>query len=396
MIENEEDTMNILADRLKEIPPYLFMELRKKIQQAKASGVDVISLAIGDPVEATPSFIIEELQKQALDPANHPYPTDEERGMLAFRQAVARLYQRKYQVNLDPATEIIGLIGSKEGVHHFMLACVNPGDIVLMTDPGYPAYRANIYMAGGQPYEVPILAKNNFLPDLEQIPQEICNKAKAFFLNYPNNPTGACATASFFAQLVTWAKKHQILIVHDNPYSEIVFQGGKKLSLLQTENAKDIAVEFNSLSKPYNMTGWRIGMAMGKREIINALSKVKENVDSGIFNPIQYAGIKALDEGDTAIEHMMQIYQKRRDLVLQTFAKKGIAINAGPGTFYLWLPVPKGSTSIDYATRLFEQAHVVVAAGSGYGRYGEGFFRVSLTVPDNRLEEAMNRILKQS
>jgi LL-diaminopimelate aminotransferase len=388
--------MNVLADRLKEIPPYLFMELRKKIQQAKASGVDVISLAIGDPVEPTPSFIIEELQKQALDPANHPYPTDEERGMVAFRQAVARWYQRKYQVDLDPATEIIGLIGSKEGVHHFMMACVNPGDIVLMTDPGYPAYRANIFMAGAHPYEVPILAENNFLPDLGQIPAGICEKAKAFFLNYPNNPTGACASEAFFQRLIVWAKNNNIILVHDNPYSEIVFRGAKKLSLLQVEGAKEVAVEFNSLSKPYNMTGWRIGMAMGRREIISALSKVKENIDSGVFNPIQYAAIKALDEGDAAIDEIMQKYQKRRDLVLKTFAKKGMEIKAGSGTFYLWLPVPEGTSSIEFATRLFEESHVVVAAGSGYGRYGEGFFRVSLTVPDHRLEEAMERILNQS
>jgi LL-diaminopimelate aminotransferase len=389
-------TMNVLADRLKEIPPYLFMELRKKIQQAKAAGADVISLAIGDPVEPTPAFIIEELQKQALDPANHPYPTDEERGMKAYRQAVARWYKRKYQVDLDTDTEILGLIGSKEGVHHFMMACVNTGDIVLMTDPGYPAYRANILMAGAIPYEVPILAENNFLPDLTKIPAEVCNKAKAFFLNYPNNPTGACATETFFRELVAWAKKNNILLVHDNPYSEIVFPGGNKLSLLQTAGARDIAIEFNSLSKPYNMTGWRIGMALGNRDIVSALSKVKENVDSGAFNPIQYAGIKALDEGDDSIEQMMQIYQRRRDLALRTFAAKDIDINAGMGTFYLWLPVPEGTTSIDFATRLFEESHVVVAAGSAYGKYGEGFFRVSLTVSDHRLEQAMDRILKQT
>jgi LL-diaminopimelate aminotransferase len=388
--------MNIAADRLKEIPPYLFMELRKKIQQAKAAGADVISLAIGDPVEPTPDFIVEELRKQALNPANHPYPTDEERGMKAFRQAVARWYQRKYQVELNPDSEIIGLIGSKEGVHHFMMACINPGDIVLMTDPGYPAYRANILMAGAHPYEVPILAENNFLPDLEQVPADIARRAKAFFLNYPNNPTGACATEQFFNQLVHWAAAHNVLLVHDNPYSEIVFAGGKKLSLLQTKGARDIAVEFNSLSKPYNMTGWRIGMAVGNPEIIKVLSKVKENVDSGVFNPIQYAGIIALDEGDAAIENMMRIYQNRRNLVLKTFSEKGIAVQAGLGTFYLWLPVPKGTTAIEFATRLFEESYVVVAAGSAYGKYGEGYFRVSLTITDDRLAEAMERILRNT
>jgi LL-diaminopimelate aminotransferase len=388
--------MNVLADRLKEIPPYLFMELRQKIKQAQTAGADVISLAIGDPVEATPAFIVEELQKQVLDPANHPYPTDEEKGMRTFRQAVARWYQRKYGATLNPDSEIIGLIGSKEGIHHFMMACINPGDTVLMTDPGYPAYRANIFMAGARPYEVPILASNNYLPDLEQIPADVVQKAKAFFLNYPNNPTGACATEPFFSKLIDWAKTHHILLVHDNPYSEIVFPGGNKLSILQIKGAHDTAIEFNSLSKPYNMTGWRIGMALGNPDIIRAMSKVKENVDSGVFNPIQYAGIKALDEGDSAIENMMQIYQKRRKLVLETFRGKGIPVNAGLGTFYLWLPVPGGSTSIEFATRLFEESHVVVAAGSAYGKYGEGYFRVSLTVPDHRLEQAMDRIIKQS
>ena len=388
--------MNIAADRLKPIPPYLFVELRKKIQKAKAEGADVISLAIGDPVEPTPDFIIKELNKTSQDPANHPYPTDEEKGMKTFRSAVASWYNRKYNVSLNPDSEILALIGSKEGVHHFMMGVVNPGDIVLMTDPGYPAYRANIYMAGAQPYEVPIKPENLFLPDMEKIPEDICKKTKVFFINYPNNPTGACATEKFFTDLVDWAKQNEIVLVNDNPYSEIVFPGGKKLSILQIPGAKDIAVEFNSLSKPYNMTGWRIGMAMGNPDIIAAMSKVKENVDSGIFNAIQLAGIKALEEGDNEIEKMMAIYQRRRQLVLETFSKKGIEVNPGLGTFYLWMPVPQGMNSIEFATKLFEESHVVVAPGSAYGKYGEGFFRISLTVKDDRLSEAMERILKIS
>jgi LL-diaminopimelate aminotransferase len=388
--------MDIIADRLKQIPPYLFVELRKKINKAKAAGVDVISLAIGDPVEPTPAFIIEELRKAVLDPANHPYPTDEEKGMKSFREAVARWYQRKYNVTLNPENEILALIGSKEGVHHFMMGVVNPGDIVLMTNPGYPAYRANIYMAGARVYEVPIQMENRFLPDLDKIPEQVCQKAKAFFFNYPNNPTGACASEQFFSAAVRWAKKHNILLVHDNPYSEIVFTEGKKLSLLQIPGAKNLAVEFNSLSKPYNMTGWRIGMAMGNPDIIAAMSKVKENVDSGIFNSIQLAGIKALDKGDKEIEKMIVIYQRRRQLVLDTFSQKGMKVNTGPGTFYLWLPVPEAMTSIEFTTKLFEESHVVVAAGSAYGKYGEGFFRVSLTVKDDLLEQAMERILKLS
>ena len=386
--------MDILADRLKVIPPYLFMALRKKIQQAKASGLDVINLAIGDPVEPTPSHIIETLREAALDPCNHKYPTDEEKGMNDFRKAVARWYKRKYTVDLDPENEILGLSGSKEGIHQFVMAVVNPGDIVLLTDPGYPAYRANICMAGAEAYIVPITAKNKYLPVLEDIPTQICQKAKAFFLNYPNNPTGACASEEFFGRLVAWAKEHKILLVHDNAYSEIVFPGSDRLSLLQVPGAKQSSVEFNSLSKPYNMTGWRIGMATGSAEIIGAMSKFKENVDSGVFNVIQLAGIKALDEGDSNIEKMISIYQRRRELVLDTFAAMSINIDAGKGTFYLWIPVPGGFSSQDFTTHLFEKAHVVVAPGTAYGKYGEGFFRISLTVQDDKLAEAMERIKK--
>ena len=384
--------MRIQADRLAKIPPYSFAELRKRIQQASASGVDVISLAIGDPVEPTPNYIIEALREEALNPSNHQYPKDEERGMAEFRKAVARWYNRKYEVSLDPETEIIALSGSKEGVHNFMMAVVNPGDIVLMTDPGYPAYRANILMVGAESYNVPIIAENSFLPVLEDIPRSVCQKGKAFFFNYPNNPTGACASQDFFTRLVAWANKHQILLVHDNPYSEIVFPGGSKLSLMQISGAKDISVEFNSLSKPYNMTGWRIGMAVGNAKIIRAMSKVKENVDSGVFSAIQLAGIKALDEGDSDIEEMVSVYQRRRELVLNTFTKKGAHVDPGKGTFYLWLPVPDGLSSLEFAARLFDKTQVLVAPGTLYGENGEGFFRVSLTVSDDRLAEASERI----
>jgi LL-diaminopimelate aminotransferase len=386
--------MQIMADHLKQIPPYLFMELRKKIQAARAGGVDVISLAIGDPVEPTPDFIVKALQEAAQDPANHPYPTDEEKGMLAFRKAVSQWYQRRYAAAADPETEVLALIGSKEGVHHFMMACINPGDTVLMTDPGYPAYRANIFMAGATPREVPILAQNKFLPDLDAIPAEAAKQARAFFLNYPNNPTGAVANREFFTKLVAWAKKYEVLIVHDNPYSEVVFPPQERLSLLSIPGAKDVAVEFNSLSKPYNMTGWRIGMALGNTEIIKAMSKVKENVDSGIFNAIQLAGIKALEQGDAEIDAMMKIYARRRKLVLNTFAGMGIKVDPGLGTFYLWMPVPKGQKSVDFVTQLFEKAHIVVASGSAYGKFGEGYFRISLTVKDDRLAQAMERIKK--
>jgi LL-diaminopimelate aminotransferase len=383
-----------IADRLTKIPPYLFMELRKKIAKAKADGVDVISLAIGDPVEPTPDSIIDELCRTARDPENHRYPTDEEKGMFAFRKEVARWYQARYGVTLDPATEILGLIGSKEGCHHFVMARINQGDIVLMTDPGYPAYRASILMGGGIPYNVPIRPENDYLPVFEEIPAEIVKKARGMFLNYPNNPTGACATRPFFDRLVAFAKANDIAVCYDNPYSEVVFDGQERLSFLSAAGAKEVGVELNSLSKPYNMTGWRIGMAVGNPELIAAISKVKENTDSGIFNAIQYAGIQALREESGNIDRMMTIYGRRRERVLATLKKIGIDFNPPKGTFYLWVPTPKGMGSLAFTNRLFEKASVVVASGTAYGQYGEGFIRISLTVPDARLEEALARIEK--
>jgi len=371
------------------------MELRKKINKAKTEGVDVISLAIGDPVEATPDSIIQELCLAAHDPVNHRYPTDEEKGMLAFRREIARWYKERYDVTLNPDNEILGLIGSKEGCHHFVLARVNPGDVVLMTDPGYPAYRSSILMGEGVPYNVPILPQNNYLPVLEDIPTDVARKATAMFLNYPNNPTGACATVSFLSALVEFAQKFDVAVCYDNPYSEIVFSGQPRLSFLMAPGAKEVGIELNSLSKPFNMCGWRLGMACGSAELIAGISKVKENTDSGIFNAIQHAGIRALSSEACFIEQMLDIYGRRRERVLQTLKKIGIDFNPPRGTFYLWVPVPKGMTSLAFTNRLFDKAAVVVASGTAYGQYGEGFVRISLTVPDERLEEAMQRIEKE-
>jgi LL-diaminopimelate aminotransferase len=382
------------ADRLQKIPPYLFVTLRNKINKARAEGVDVINLGVGDPVDPTPQSIIDELCRQAKIPINHQYPIDEEKGMLPFRQEVARWYSKRYEVELNPEGEVLGLIGSKEGCHHFILGIVNPGDVVLMTDPGYPAYRASIYMASAEPYTMPMLAENDYFPDFDRIPPEILRRAKAMFLNYPNNPTGACATRAFFSKAVEFAKAHDIAICHDNPYSEVVFEGQERLSFLSVPGAKEVGIELNSLSKPYNMTGWRIGMAMGNKDILTALCKVKENTDSGIFNAIQYAAIVALREEDGNIEKMLNIYLRRRKLVLETFERIGLGFKPQKGTFYLWIPVPKRMTSLDFTTALFEKASVVIAAGTAYGRHGEGFVRISLTVPDKRLEEAMARIKK--
>ena len=384
-----------IAERLTKIPPYLFMELRKKIAKAKSDGVDVISLAIGDPVEPTPQSVIEELAARARRPENHRYPTDEEKGMAAFRREVARWYDDRYGVNVDPATEILGLIGSKEGCHHFVLARINPGDIVLMTDPGYPAYRASILMAGGIPYNVPIRPESGYLPVLEEIPDDVLAKARGMFLNYPNNPTGACATRAFLDGLVAFAKKHDVAICYDNPYSEILFEGQERISFLMADGAKEVGVELNSLSKPFNMCGWRIGMALGNPDLIAAISKVKENTDSGIFNPIQFAAIRALQDEAPYIDGMIAVYKKRRELVLATLRKIGISFDPPKGTFYLWVPAPKGMSSLEFTNRLFDKTAVVVAAGTAYGQYGEGFVRFSLTVPDDRLQEAMARIERE-
>lgn len=380
------------ADRLKKIPPYLFVELRKKINKAKAEGIDVISLAIGDPVEPTPDTIIDELCRKARDPENHRYPTDEEKGMLAFRQEIARWYNTRYGVTLDPGTEILCLIGSKEGCHHFVLGCINPGDTVLMTDPGYPAYRASILMGGGDPYNVPILAENRYLPVFEDIPTDVAKKARGIFLNYPNNPTGACATREFFNRLVEFARQFDIAVCYDNPYGEILFDGQERLSFLMASGAKDVGVELNSLSKLFNMTGWRIGMAVGNVDIISAMSKVKENTDSGIFNPIQYAGLYALKYEAKNIDRMLKIYGRRREMVLETLRRIGIVFDAPKGTFYLWVPVPRGMKSLEFTNLLFDKAAIVVAAGTAYGQYGEGYIRISLTVPDAKLKEAMERM----
>ena len=384
-----------IAERLSKIPPYLFMELRKKINKAKADGVDVISLAIGDPVEATPKSVVDELCRTAYDPANHRYPTDEEKGMLAFRKEIAAWYGKRYGVNLNPDSEILGLIGSKEGCHHFILARVNAGDTVLMTDPGYPAYRASILMGEGIPYNVAIRAENGYLPVFEDIPSDVAKKASAMFLNYPNNPTGACATKPFLGKLVDFARQYDIAICYDNPYSEVLFDGQERISFMMAEGAKDVGVELNSLSKPFNMCGWRIGMAVGNPDLIAAISKVKENTDSGIFNPIQFAGIHALKNEEQSIGGMLEIYGKRRQRVLATLKKIGIEFDAPKGTFYLWVPVPKGMTSIDFTNRLFDKTAVVVAAGTAYGQYGEGYIRISLTVPDDRLNLALDRIEKE-
>lgn len=379
------------AERLTKIPPYLFMTLRNKISEARARGVDVISLAIGDPVDPTPARVVDKLAETAKDPANHRYPTDEEWGMLAFREAVARWYARRYDVTLDPRKEILALIGSKEGCHHFALGVINPGDLVLVTDPGYPGYRPSIWFAGAEPCPVPMREKNNYLVDFSEIPSETARRATAFYLNYPNNPTGAVATPAFLNELVAFAKEYDIVVCYDNPYGEVVF-GVDRLSFLAAPGAKEVGVELNSLSKPYNMTGWRIGMACGNPDIVKAMATSKANTDSGVFNAVQYAGIEALDHCDDYIARMLEVYGRRREMTLATLKDLGWPGNAPKGTFYLWVRVPKGYTSASFCEFLLEQCGVVAAPGAAYGQYGEGYVRFSLTVEDVLLEKALARM----
>lgn len=379
------------ADRLKKVPPYLFMTLRNKINEAKERGVDVISLAIGDPVDPSPARVVEALAHAAREPQNHRYPTDEEWGMMAFREAAARWYKRRYRVDLDPASEIVALIGSKEGCHHFALGVVNPGDTVLVTDPGYPGYKPSIWFAGGEPYAVPIREENGFLPQLDAIPAEVARQASAFYLNYPNNPTGAVAPRPFLEALVAFAKTNNIAICYDNAYSEIVF-GAERLSFLSVPGAKETGIELNSLSKPFNMTGWRIGMAAGNPDIAAAIAAVKSNTDSGIFNAIQFAGIEALDRCGDFTANMLAVYAARREKLLATLRQLGWEYEAPKGTFYLWVPVPKGFTSSAFCDFIFEQCAVVLAPGAAYGVHGEGYVRFSLTVREERLDEALRRL----
>lgn len=379
------------ADRLTRIPPYLFMTLRNKIAEARARGVDVISLAIGDPVDPTPQPVIDALCKAAQDPANHRYPTDEEWGMLGFREAVSRWYKRRYDVELNPKGEICALIGSKEGCHHFAMAVVNPGDTVLVTDPGYPGYRPSIWFVDATPYDVPLKEENAYLPDFSSIPSDVAKKASAMFLNYPNNPIGAVATRSFLNDLVAFAKENDIVICYDNPYSEVVY-GVERLSFLNAPGAKEVGVELNSLSKPYNMTGWRIGMACGNPEVVKAIATSKANTDSGVFNAVQYAGIEALDHCDADIARMLEVYTGRRERLIATLRELGWNYDPPKGTFYLWVPVPKGYTSAEFCDFMLEKCAVVIAPGAAYGKNGEGYVRFSLTIEENRLDEALQRM----
>ena len=380
------------ASRIKTLPPYLFAAIDEMKQKAMARGVDIINLGIGDPDLPTPAPIIERLKQAAADPKNHQYPSYE--GLLSFRQAVANWYQRRFVVTLDPVSEVLGLIGSKEGIGHVPLAFVNPGDIVLVPSPGYPVFPVGTTFAGGIPHLMPLLKQNGFLPDLDAIPQDVARRAKLMFLNSPNNPTSAVAGTDFFKRVVAFSLEHQIIVCHDAAYSEIYYDGRRPPSFLEVEGARDVGIEFHSLSKTFNMTGWRIGFAVGNKQILAGLGKVKSNLDSGIFQAVQEAGITAIQSDDQLTDGLRKLYQERRDVLVPGLNRLGLAVDMPPAAFYVWIAVPKGYTSTAFTTHLLEKAGIVTTPGNGFGAAGEGYIRMTLTTPKERLAEVVERIKK--
>jgi LL-diaminopimelate aminotransferase len=377
-----------VAKRVENLPPYLFAELDKRVAAKRAEGADVINLGIGDPDLPTPPHIVEALREAVLDPGTHRYPSYY--GMPEFREAIADFYLRRFGVRLDPDTEVMPLIGSKEGLAHLIEAFVDPGDRVLIPNPGYPVYGIGTILAGGEPVGLPLTAENRFRPDLRSL--EVPERTKMLWLNYPSNPTAGVADLPVFVQAVAFAREHDLLLCHDAAYSEITFDGYVAPSALQVPGAKEVAVEFGSLSKTYNMTGWRIGYMVGNAEALRALGVVKTNLDSGIFNAVQRAGIVALTGPQDHVEHVKAVYQKRRDLVVSAFADLNIDIEPPLGAIYVWVEAPHGRTGAQFAADLLDEAAVVVAPGSGYGTEGDRFVRISLSIADDRLQEAMGRI----
>jgi LL-diaminopimelate aminotransferase len=380
------------ASRIKTLPPYLFAAIDEMKKQAIARGVDIINLGIGDPDLPTPAPIIERLKQAAADPKNHQYPSYE--GMLSFRQAVANWYKRRFGVTLDPATEVLTLIGSKEGIGHVPLAFVNPGDVALVPSPGYPVYPVATGFAGGVSHTMPLLKKNGFLPDLDAIPEEVARKAKLMFLNSPNNPTSVVASKDYFKRVVAFALEHQIIVCHDAAYSEIYYDGKRPASFLEVEGAKEVGIEFHSLSKTFNMTGWRIGFAVGSQHILNGLLKIKSNLDSGTFQAIQEAGITALESDESLTDGLRKIYQERRDVLVPGLQKLGLEVDLPSAAFYVWVTVPKGYTSASFTAYLLEKADIVTTPGNGFGEPGEGYVRMTVTTTKERLAEAVERIKK--
>ena len=378
------------ADRIEKLPPYLFAQISKKVAAKKAQGIDVVSFGIGDPDLPTPPHIIAALEEAARDPANHRYPETE--GLPEFRRAVAAWYERRFSVQLDADREVLSLIGSKEGIGHIALCFIDPGDVALVPDPAYPVYSIGTMFAGGESYALPLTEERGFLPDLDAVPADIAHRAKVLWLNYPNNPTGAVADIGFFERAVRFAKRYDVAICHDGPYSEVAYDEYVPVSFLQAKGAADVGIEFHSLSKSYNMTGWRIGMAVGNPRIIDALMRVKSNLDSGASQAIQKMAIAALEGPQDCIQEHNAIYQRRRDRVVDALRKLGLQVTPPKASLYVWAKVPAGMTSAEFAERLLDQAAVIVTPGNGYGPHGEGYVRLSLTLADDRVDEGLRRI----
>ncbi|MGO9604698.1 MAG: LL-diaminopimelate aminotransferase [Candidatus Binataceae bacterium] len=379
------------ATRLTRLPPYLFAELDRLKKEVQATGVDVISLGIGDPDLPTPQHIVDSLKRAASEPKNHRYPDYE--GLESYRRAAADWYQRRFGPKFDPQREVCALIGTKEGIANFATAVVDPGDIVLIPDPGYPVYYSGCVFNGGEPYFLVLKKENGFVPDLDSIPAEVAKRAKLLWLNYPNNPTGATVDRSFFEHAVRFCLKNDIILAHDNAYSEIAYDGYRSPSVFEVEGARECAVEFHSLSKTFSMTGWRVGFVLGNATLVAALGKVKTNFDSGVFQAVQEAAITGLEGGDgDKLAAYCAIYKERRDLLVGALRTLGIKCDPPRATFYIWAEVPKGYSSVSFSERVLKEAGVLITPGSGFGKGGEGFVRFSLTVSSERLKEAAERI----
>jgi LL-diaminopimelate aminotransferase len=377
------------AERIQRLPPYLFAEIDRLKREVASRGVDLINLGIGDPDTPTPDHIVARLREAAGRPANHRYPDYE--GLLTFRQAAAGWMERGYGVRLDPATEVVSLIGSKEGIANMAVAFVDPDDVVLVPDPGYPVYHIGTSFNGGVTYRLPLRREDGFLPDLAAIPDEVARRAKLLWLNYPNNPTAAVAPRTFFEDVIRFAERHNVIVCHDAAYAEIYF-GERPPSILEFPGGRDVAIEFHSLSKTFNMTGWRVGFAVGHPELIAGLGKVKTNVDSGVFQAVQEAAIAALTSDPAVVDRLRAMYRERREVLVGGLRDIGLACDPPAGTFYVWVPVPRGTTAAALAARCLTEAGVVVTPGNGFGESGEGYIRLTLCSPAERLREAVERL----
>ncbi len=378
------------ARRINELPPYLFAEIDRRKRTALARGVDLIDLGIGDPDIPTPSNIVEKLLESATKPVNHRYPNSS--GMPEFRDAVASWYKQRFNVSLDPGKEVVSLIGSKEGIGNMAVAFVDPGDIVLVSSPCYPVYHIGTAFNGGKNYFLPLKKENHFLPDLESIPSDIAQRAKMLWINYPNNPTAAVADKDFFQRVVDFANRYNVIVCHDAAYTEMGYDGYRPMSFLEVDGAREVGIEFHSLSKTFNMTGWRVAMAVGNAELVGGLAQAKSNLDSGIFQSIQEAGIEALKLGEKIVEPSRKIYQERRDILVDGLRAVGLECDKPRATFYVWVGVPKGLSSAEFTAKLLDEAGVVTTPGNGFGEAGEGYVRFTVCVDKTRLKEVAERI----